>query len=126
MIQLFQLLLLVQPVRTEYRSSNCHLAKIQCKFVRCINYFHIILETLCFQIGGTDAVYRVVIDPPGVVVADVGAETCTGEMCHYIYSSNTLTNSSTVSVDVVGCVTERMDATNMSTCKIISNCGCSN
>ena len=87
---------------------------------------HIIFEILCFQIGGTDAVYRVVIDPPGEVVADVGAETCTGEMCHYIYSSNTLTNSSTVSVDVVGCVTERMDATDISTRKIISNCGCSN
>ena len=91
---------------------------------------HIILQTLCFQIGGTDAVYRVVIDPPGEVVADVGAETCTGEMCRYIYSSNTLTISSTVSVDVVGCVTERMDATDISTRKIISlydfNCGCSN
>ena len=71
-----------------------------------------------FQIGGTDAVYRVVIDPPGEVVADVGAETCTGEMCRLIYSSNTLTNSSTVSVDVVGCVTERMDATDISTRKI--------
>ena len=86
----------------------------------------LILETLCFQIGGTDAVYKVVIDPPGEVVADVGAETCTGEMCRYIYSSNTLTNSSTVSVDVVGCVTERMDATDISTRKTISNCGCSN
>ena len=75
-------------------------------------------NSLCFQIGGTNAVYRVVIDPPGEVVADVGAETCTGEMCRYIYSSNTLTNSSTVSVDVVGCVTERMDATDISTRKI--------
>ena len=86
-----------------------------------------ILEILCFQIGGTDAVYKVVIDPPGEVVADVGAETCTGKMCRYIYSSDTLTNSSTtVSVEVVGCVTERMDATDISTRKIISNCGCSN
>ena len=81
-------------------------------------FSHYLGNSLCFQIGGTDAVYRVVIDPPGEVVADVGAETCTGEMCRYIYSSNTLTNSSTVSVDVVGCVTERMDATDISTRKI--------
>ena len=66
------------------------------------------------QVLGTDAVYRVIIDPPGEVVASVTGDNCNGETC---YHSNTLTDTSTVTVDVVGCTITRLDSKNISTCK---------
>ena len=67
----------------------------------------------------TDAVYRVIIDPPGGIVANVTASDCNGESCYYTYISNTLTDTSTVNVDVVGCTITRLDSRNISTCKTV-------
>ena len=77
------------------------------------------VEIVCLssQILDRDAVYRVIIDPPGEVVANVTAENCNGETCYYTYHSNTLTDTSTVTVDVVGCTITRLDSRNISTCK---------
>ena len=61
--------------------------------------------------------YRVIIDPPGEVVANVTADNCTGETCYYTYLSNTLTDTSTATVDVVGCTITRLDSRDLSTCK---------
>ena len=69
---------------------------------------------LSCQILDTDAVYRVIIDPPGEVAT---ADNCNGETCYYTYYSNTLTDTSTVTVDVVGCTITRLDSRNISTCK---------
>ena len=63
--------------------------------------------------------YRVIIDPPGEVVANVTADNCNGETCFYTHHSNTLTNTSTVTVDVVGCTITRLDSRNISTCKSV-------
>ena len=49
----------------------------------------------------------------------VTADNCTDDSCSYIFSSDSITNSYSVAVEVVGCVTERMDCTNMSSCEII-------
>ena len=74
------------------------------------------MEIVCFspQILGTDAVYRVIVDPPGELVT---ADNCNGEICYFTYRSNTLTDTSTVTVDVVGCTITRLDSRNISTCK---------
>ena len=58
-----------------------------------------------------------IIDPPGEVVANVAGDNCNGESCYYTYISNTLTDTSTVTVDVVGCTITRLDSRNISTCK---------
>ena len=77
---------------------------------------------MCFcQVLGTDAVYRVIIDPPGEVVANVTADNCSGETCYYTYISNTLTDITTVTVDVVGCTITRLDSRNISTCKRVNS-----
>ena len=77
------------------------------------------MKIICFsfQVLGTDAVYRLIIDSPGEVIANVTAENCSGETCYYTYHSNNLTNTSTVTVDVVGCTVTRLDSRNISTCK---------
>ena len=75
-----------------------------------------VLPVVCYlfcQILGTDVVYRVIIDPPG----EVTAYNCNGETCYYTYHSNSLMNTSTVTVDVVGCTITRLDSRNISTCK---------
>ena len=49
-------------------------------------------------------------------VADVVAEdSCRGGMCSYVFTSSSLTTSSTVSVDIVGCDTDWRSALNIST-----------
>ena len=47
----------------------------------------------------------------------VTADNCTDDSCSYIFSSDSITNSYSVAVEVVGCVTERINCTNMSSCK---------
>ena len=64
--------------------------------------------------------YRLIIDPPGEVVANVTADNCNGETCYYTYNSNAL-NTSTVTVDVVGCTITRLDSRNISTCKRVNS-----
>ena len=75
------------------------------------------LSIFSCQILGTDAMYRVIIDPPREVVAIITAVNCSRETCYYAYHSNTVTDTSTVTVDVVGCTITRPDSRNISTCK---------
>ena len=67
---------------------------------------HMMLEKNFGQILGKEAVYRLVIDEADV--ANVTEENCNSEMCSYTYYSNSLTTSSSVAVDIIGCVTERI------------------
>ena len=80
---------------------------------------------LCFQIlnGEAETAYRIVIIPGSgsgsgneMFFDIVTADNCTDDSCSYIFSSDSITNSYSVAVEVVGCVTERMDCTNMSSC----------
>ena len=49
----------------------------------------------------------------------VTADNCTDDSCSYTFSSDSITDSYSVAVEVAGCVTERMDCTNMSSRKMI-------
>ena len=55
--------------------------------------------------------YRLVID--GADVASLIEESCNNEMCNYVHYSNSLTASSSVAVDIIGCVTERISPANI-------------
>ena len=72
------------------------------------------------QLPGREAEYRLVIDEE--VVANLTVDNCTDETCSDIYDSNfynsdSSTNSFSVAVDIVGCVTERIPADNVSISK---------
>ena len=67
------------------------------------------------QILNKEAAYRVVIDDE--VVDIMTAQNCSGDMCNYVHHSDSLNSSSSVAVDVVGCVTERIRVKDMSSCK---------
>ena len=45
------------------------------------------------------------------------AQNCSGDTCNYVHYSDSLTSSSTVAVDIVGCVTDRISVEDMSSCK---------
>ena len=62
------------------------------------------------QVLRKETVYRLVID--GADVANVTEENCNNKMCNYVHYSNSLTPSSSVAVDIVGCVTERISPAN--------------
>ncbi|CAI8010374.1 hypothetical protein GBAR_LOCUS6838 [Geodia barretti] len=66
-----------------------------------------------FRVLSNETVYKLIIDDEEVV-SDVSEENCGREMCGYVYRSNSLTSSSTVAVDVVGCVTQRINPENLS------------
>ena len=42
---------------------------------------------------------------------------CTGDSCSYTFSSDGITDSYSVAVEVVGCVITRTECTNTSSCK---------
>jgi hypothetical protein len=67
---------------------------------------------------GTEATYSVVITSESrkeVIVIETG--NCTGDSCSYTFFSGTINDSYFVAVEVVGCTTERINASNMSTCE---------
>ena len=66
-----------------------------------------------------EATYAVVIIPgSGDEMSIVTAENCTDDSCSYIFSSDGITDSYSVAVDVVGCITERINCINLSSCKL--------
>ena len=72
------------------------------------------------QVVNMEAGYRVVVfAESGVetVIDIVTGDNCTGDTCSYIFSSDSITTSSTVNVTVVGCTTETFTAKNISSCK---------
>ena len=42
---------------------------------------------------------------------------CTGDSCSYTFSSVGITDSYSVAVEVVGCITDRTECSNISSCK---------
>ena len=63
-----------------------------------------------------EASYRVVIIPGSVI--DIETEDdCSGDTCSYTFSSDDITDSYSVAVEVVACTTERFNSTNISSCK---------
>ena len=76
------------------------------------------MQTLFFnQILNKEAAYRIVIDDK---VFDIRtAQYCSGDKCNYVYSSDSLTFSSSVAVDVFGCVIERISVEDESSRKKI-------
>ena len=59
-----------------------------------------------------ETAYRVVIDEQ--VIEIVTSQYCSGDMCGYVYYSDSLNSSSSVAVDVVGCGTQRISLKNTS------------
>ena len=67
-----------------------------------------------------EADYRVVIIPGSgnETVIDIETEDdCSGDTCSYTFSSDDITDSYSVAVEVVACTTERFTCTNISSCK---------
>lgn len=68
-----------------------------------------------------EAHYRIVIRSGSgveVFIADIVTEdNCTGDSCSYMFSSDTITTSYSVDVEILSCVTERVHAINTSVCK---------
>ena len=63
----------------------------------------------------------------------VTLDNCSDDSCSYIFSSDSITDSYSVAVEVVGCITERINCINFSSCTnndfkslttIILSCGC--
>ena len=71
------------------------------------------------QVLGREVVYRLVIDEEEVVSFE-GEGNCNGEVNRVYKTPDSVTNSSSVAVDVVGCVTGRKSATDKSSCKTLS------
>ena len=72
------------------------------------------------QVLDMEAGYRVVVmSESGVetVIDIVTGDNCTGDTCSYIFSSDSITASYSVTVEVVGCTTETFTAKNISSCK---------
>ena len=72
------------------------------------------------QILDGEAGYRVVIIPGSgnETVIDIETEDdCSGDTCSYTFSSDDITDSYSVAVEVVACTTERFNSTNTSSCK---------
>ena len=75
-----------------------------------------------------EASYRVVIIPGSgnETVIDIETEDdCSGDTCSYTFSSDDITDSYSVAVEVVACTTERFNSTNISSCKYyFGTCTC--
>ena len=74
---------------------------------------------LC-QVLEREADYRVIISNGSGVettVDIVTADNCTGDNCSYTFSSDSITTSYSVAVEVLGCVTQRTDASDISICE---------
>ena len=80
------------------------------------------------QVLGREAHYRVVISNGSGVeavtefVPDENCTednncNCTGDSCIYTFSSDTITSSYSVDVEILSCVTERTNIMNISVCK---------
>ena len=67
-----------------------------------------------------EADYRVVIIPGSgsETVIDIETEDdCSGDTCSYTFSSDDITDSYSVAVEVVACTTERFTCNNISSCE---------
>ena len=76
--------------------------------------------SLCFQILGGEADYRIVIIPgfgSEISMDIVTSDNCSDDSCSYIFSSASITDLYSVAVEVVGCITERINPISMSSCK---------
>ena len=72
------------------------------------------------QVLNEEAGYSVVVmSESGVetVIDILTGDNCTGDTCSYIFSSDSITTSYSVNVEVVGCTTETFMAENISSCK---------
>ena len=71
------------------------------------------------QVLGRETDYRIIINNgTGVeTVIDISADSCTGDICSYTFSSVIITTSYYVAVEVLGCGTQRVEAVNISTCE---------
>ena len=85
-----------------------------------LSILQLITGSMVVQVLNEEAGYRV------VVIAESGVETvidivtgdnCTGDTCSYIFSSDNITTSYSVNVEVIGCTTETFVAENISSCK---------
>ena len=75
-----------------------------------------------FQNLNVEAAYRVVIIPGSgsETVIDIETEDdCSGDTCSYTFSSDDITDSYSVAVEVVACTTERFTCNNISSCESI-------
>ena len=69
-----------------------------------------------------EADYRVMIIPGSGSETVIDIETanyCSGDTCSYTISSDDITDSYSVAVEVVACTTERFTCTNISSCESI-------
>ena len=82
---------------------------------------HVVLNvTLYRQNLDVEAGYRVVIIPGSgsETVIDIETEDdCSGDTCSYTFSSDDITDSYSVAVEVVACTTERFTCTDISSCE---------
>ena len=72
------------------------------------------------QVLGRETDYRVIINNgTGVetVIDIVGADNCTGDICSYTFSSENITTSYSVAVEILGCIIETVEAVNISICE---------
>ena len=53
------------------------------------------------------------------VIDIITEDYCTGDVCSYIFSSDNITTSYYVEVDVIGCTTASYDTDNITSCKIL-------
>ena len=88
----------------------------------CVCKHYIIIDELYkyFQNLDVEAGYRVVIIPGSgsETVIDIETEDdCSGDTCSYTFSSDDITDSYSVAVEVVACTTERFTCTDISSCE---------
>ena len=70
-----------------------------------------------------EASYRVVIIPGSGSEIDIETEDdCSGDTCSYTFSSDDITDSYSVAVEVVACTTERFTCNNISSCEYMYMC----
>ena len=72
------------------------------------------------QVLGRETDYRVIINNGTGVetgIDIVGADNCTGDTCSYTFSSDIITTSYSVAVEILGCITETVEADNISICE---------
>ena len=87
-------------------------------------YIHVNVYVPHLQILNREAAYRVVIIPgsgsENEMIFDIETgKYCNGSSCNYTFASDSINDSYSVAVEVVGCISERFNCTNISSCKFM-------
>ena len=88
-------------------------------------YVQLIIGSMVVQVLNEEAGYRVVVMSESgneTVIDTVTGDNCAGDRdtCSYIFSSDSITASYSVNVEVIGCTTETFMAENIPSCKKVT------